>query len=115
VRIVTFGGLSSLRVRVQFLAPQPPALGPVLTLVMDLASGLVTGLLLPRASLRAAGVLALLTVGVLGRELPRRAGGLAPADPAVALGALAVLGVVACGAGCAAAGILRAQRARVSP
>jgi len=114
VGLLTFVVLSSLRIRVQYLAPQPPAVGLVLSLLTYLVSGFATGMLLTRGHLPAGSVLGLFTVGVVWLEVPLRPGQLAPADLATALCAFAALGVVACAAGCAAAGFVRARRARVS-
>jgi hypothetical protein len=114
VGLLTFVILSSLRIRVQSLAPQPPAVALVLTLLVYLASGFVTGLFLTRAHGLAGGVLGLLTLGVVWFEVPLRSGGLALADLAAALLAFAALGVMTCAAGSAAAGFMRAQRRRAT-
>jgi hypothetical protein len=112
VGLLTFVVLSSLRVRVQYVAPQPPAVALLLSLLMYLVPGFVTGLFLTRGYLPAGAVLGLLTVTVVWFEAPLRAGALSLADLATALAAFAALGVIACSAGCAAAGFLRARRAR---
>lgn len=115
VGVLTFLVLSSLRIRVQSLAAQPPAVALGLTLLMYLVSGFATGLFLRRAYLLAGSVLGLLTVAVVRLQLPLRSGPLAVADLAAALLAFAVLGVIACAAGCAAAGFVRARRGRLIP
>jgi hypothetical protein len=114
VGLLTFVVLSSLRIRVQSLAPQPPAIALVLALLMYLASGFVTGLFLTRAHGLAGGVLGLLTVAVVWFEIPLRAGGLTPADLAAALLAFAASGMITCAAGSAAAGFVRAHRRGVT-
>lgn len=113
VGLLTFVVLSSLRIRVQYVAPQPPAVALLLSLLMYLVSGFVTGLFLPRGHLPAGAVLGLLTVTVVWFEAPLRAGALTVADLATALAAFAACGVLICGAGCAAAGFLRTRRVRV--
>ena len=114
VGLLTFVVLSSLRIRVQTLAPQPPAVAVTLTLLMYLLSGFATGLFLTRAHALLGSVLGLLTVGVVWLEAPLNSGGLALADRAAALLAFAGLGVVTCAAGCVTAGFLRARRVRVA-
>jgi hypothetical protein len=115
VGLLTFGVLSSLRLRVQYVAPQPPAVELVLTLLLYLASGFTTGLFLRRAYVTSGSVLGLLTVAVVWFEVPLRRGGLARADLGAALLAFAALGIATCAAGSAAAGFLRARRAAVIP
>jgi hypothetical protein len=112
VGLLTFVVLSSLRIRVQYVAPQPPAIALLLSLLMYLVPGFVTGLFLTRGHLTAGAVLGLLTVTVVWFQAPLRAGALTLADLAAALAAFAALGVLTCTAGCAAAGFLRARRAR---
>jgi hypothetical protein len=114
VGLLTFVVLSSLRIRVQYLAPQPPAVGLLLTLLVYLVSGFATGVLLTRAYLLTGSVLGLFTVTVVWFEVPLRSGRLALADLATALVAFALFGVIACTAGCAAAGFVRARRARAT-
>jgi hypothetical protein len=114
VGVLTFVVLSSLRIRVQTLAPQPPAVAVALTLLMYVVSGFVTGLFLTRRHALLGSVLGLLTVAVVWLEAPLGSGRLALADLAAALLAFAALGVVACTAGCMAAGFLRAHRASVA-
>lgn len=109
VGLVTFAVLSSLRLRVQTLAPVPPAVSLGLTLLTYLGSGFATGLFLTRAYVLAGGVLGLLTVAVVCVEVPLRRGALNLADLAAALLAFAALGVATCAAGCAAAGFVRAR------
>jgi hypothetical protein len=110
VGLLTFVVLSSLRIRVQYFAPQPPAVGVLLTLLMYLLSGFATGLFLTRAYLLAGSVLGLFTVAVVWFELPLRSGQLNIADLAAALLAFAALGIATCAAGCVSAGFLRARR-----
>jgi hypothetical protein len=114
VGLLTFVVLSSLRIRVQILAPQPAAAAVTLTLLGYLVSGFATGLFLRRAHARLGALLGLLTVAVVWLEAPPGSERLHMADRVAAFLAFAALGVVACSAGCWAAGLLRARRGRVA-
>ncbi len=111
--LLTFAVLSSLRLRVQYLAPQPPAVALLTTLLAYFGAGFTTGLFLLRGYVLTGGALGLLTVGVVWLELPLRERPLALADLLTALFAFAALGVMTCATGCAAAGRMRAHRAGV--
>jgi hypothetical protein len=110
VGVLCFLLLSLLRIRVQFAAAPQPAVGLILTLLMYFLPGFVTGLLIPRASVIPGVVLGLLTVGVVWFEVPLRPSLSSWSDLATALVAFSALGIVTCGAGCAAAGYLRHRR-----
>jgi hypothetical protein len=110
VGVLSFLILSLLRIRLQFAASPQPAVGLTLTLLMYFLPGFVTGLLTPRASVIPGVVLGLVTVGVVWFEVPLRPSLLSWGDLATAIVAFSALGIVTCGAGCAAAGYLRHRR-----
>ena len=110
VGVLSFLLLSLLRIRIQVAAAPQPAVGLTFTLFMYFLPGFVTGLLTPRASLIPGVVLGLLTVGVVWFEVPVRVSLLSWGDLATASASFSAIGMLTCGAGCAAAGYVRNRR-----